>query len=150
MTIDIVRIDASQTHLLERIAPEVFDEPVRPDRLGAYLKQGNHMLLLALDWEDVDEAGRPLVVAQCAAVLHLHPDKETELYVDELGTALGYRRRGIGRDLMLAIFQWGRELGCEVSWLGTEVDNVEANALYEKLPDVKISSAIIYEYDIQG
>ena len=30
------------------------------------------------------------------------------------------------------MFAWGRELGCEEAWLGTELDNVEANALYRR------------------
>jgi len=34
------------------------------------------------------------------AVIHLHPDKPPELYVDELGTASSHLRLGIGRRLM--------------------------------------------------
>ena len=149
MDLEIVRIDATKTALFERIAPEVFDEPVRADRLRAYLEETVNKMLLAVDRSDTDSQGRPLVVGQCAAVLHFHPDKPTELYVDELGTASTHRRLGIGRKLMDAIFEWGRELGCEESWLGTETDNMPARGLYERLPDVEVSTAMIYEFDLE-
>jgi aminoglycoside 6'-N-acetyltransferase I len=148
MTIDIVRIDLTNTRLFERIADDVFDEPVRSDRLTAYLRQANHLLLLAVETSDRDAEGRPLVVGQCAAVLHLHPDKPTELYVDELGTASSHRRQGIGRKLMQAMFVWGREHGCAESWLGTELDNLPARALYEALSEVESSTATIYQYEL--
>ena len=39
-------------------------------------------------------------------------------------------RQGIGGRLLDALFQIGRDLGCEEAWLGTEPDNAEALALY--------------------
>ena len=147
--LEIRRITKDDVALFERIAEEVYDEEVRPERLIAYLEQPVNRLLLAIDTQDLDSKGRPLVVGQCAAVLHHHPDKPTELYVDELGTAADYRRRGIGRKLMEVMFDWGRELGCEESWLGTEIDNLAARALYEMLPEVESSSAVIFEYDLE-
>ena len=32
---------------------------------------------------------------------------------------------------------WGRELGCAEAWLGTELDNDAANALYRRVPPVE-------------
>lgn len=107
------------------VDPDVFDEPIHPERLEAYLAEPNHLMILAFD------AGR--VVGQCAAVIHRHPDKVTELYIDEVGTASTHLRQGIATRLVEAMFQWGRELGCREAWLGTELDNVEANGLYRKL-----------------
>lgn len=74
-----------------------------------------------------------LVVGQCAAVMHRHPDKVTELYIDEVGTAGTHLRQGIATRMVEAMFDWGRELGCREAWLGTELDNLEANGLYRKL-----------------
>ena len=46
---------------------------------AAYLAAPGHIMVLAFDGD--------LVVGQCAGVIHHHPDKVTELYVDEVGTA---------------------------------------------------------------
>ena len=118
----------------------MFDEPVRPDRLSRYLAEPGHLMLVAVD--------DGVVVAQCAAVVHRHPDKVTELYVDEMGTAPSHQRRGIARDLMRAMFDWGRELGCEEAWLGTELDNEAANALYRSV-DGRTDTMAYYEFDLR-
>lgn len=124
MPIIVRRMSAGDETLFQSVAPGVFDEPIHPGRLNDYLRQPGHMMVLAFDGD--------LVVGQCAGVLHLHPDKPTELYVDEVGTADAYRRQGIARQMMDELFAWGRELGCEEAWLGTETDNEPAKALYRR------------------
>jgi ribosomal protein S18 acetylase RimI-like enzyme len=124
MTISLKRLTAGDEGVFASIATDVFDEPIRPDRMRAYLREPGHLMLLALDGS--------LVVGQCAAVLHRHPDKATELYIDEVGTATSHLRRGIATAMLEDMFAWGRELGCEEAWLGTELDNVAANALYRR------------------
>ena len=137
--IELVRITPALMHVFDRIADEVFDEPIRPERLAAYVAAPGHLMILAVD------AG--LVVGQCAAVIHRHPDKVAELYIDELGTAATHRRQGIARRMIDAMFEWGRELGCKESWLGTELDNVEANSLYLSV-DHKVETMVYYEFEL--
>jgi aminoglycoside 6'-N-acetyltransferase I len=120
--VELKRLSPRDAHVLDRLAEDVFDEAIDPERLHRYLDEPGHMMIVAID--------EGVVVAQCAAVVHRHPDKPSELYIDEVGTAPSHQRRGIARLLMEAMFDWGRELGCEESWLGTELDNVAANALY--------------------
>ena len=120
----IRRIEAGDASVFERIADEVFDEPVEPARLAAYLGAPGHHMVVALD------AG--LVVGQVAAVVHRHPDKPTELYIDEVGVAAGYRRRGIARRMLEAMLEHGKAIGCEEAWVGTESDNLPARELYGK------------------
>jgi ribosomal protein S18 acetylase RimI-like enzyme len=132
----IRRIGPADAAALEAIAPEVFDEPVQHHRLQEYLAAPGHLMLLAVDGD--------LVVGQCAAVVHRHPDKPTELYIDELGTASTHRRLGIGRALLKAMFAWGRELGCEEAWLGTEPDNDPANALYRGMQPIEAEAIQFY------
>jgi ribosomal protein S18 acetylase RimI-like enzyme len=122
MALTVKRISGSDDEAFANVAPDVFDEPVDATRLRAYLSSAGHIMVLALDGD--------LVVGQCAGVIHRHPDKPTELYVDEVGTASTHRRQGIARAMMDELFAWGREFGCEEAWLGTELDNDPANALY--------------------
>lgn len=116
------RLGPRDAALLARIAPDVFDEDVDAARLMAYLGTHGHMMVVALEGDTI--------VGQCAGVVHRHPDKPTELYVDEVGTASTRRRQGIARAMLDELFAWARELGCEEAWLGTELDNVAANGLY--------------------
>lgn len=123
MSMEIRRLEAGDDALVMQVADNVFDEPVRPDRLAAYLSQSGHFMVVAI----IDG----VVVGQCAAVIHRHPDKVTELYIDEVGVSPAFQRRGIARKMLDAMFEIGRENGCEEAWVGTEPDNVAARALYE-------------------
>lgn len=123
MSMEIRRLEAGDDALVMQVADNVFDEPVRPDRLAAYLSQSGHFMVVAI----VDG----VVVGQCAAVIHRHPDKVTELYIDEVGVSPAFQRQGIARKMLDAMFEIGRENGCEEAWVGTEPDNVAARALYE-------------------
>jgi aminoglycoside 6'-N-acetyltransferase I len=139
MPIDIKRMHPGDELDFTQIAPDVFDQPVHPERLETYLLAPGHLMLLAFD--------NGVVVGQCAAVIHHHPDKATELYIDEVGTASTHRRQGIATRLVSAMFSWGSELGCREAWLGTEFDNLEANGLYRKIGGTG-DAMIYYEFEL--
>jgi ribosomal protein S18 acetylase RimI-like enzyme len=123
VAIEIMRVGPGEAELFDRVADGVFDEPVERARLAAYLAEtGHHMIVAISDGE---------VVGQVAAVVHRHPDKPTELYIDEVGVAPAFHRRGIARRMLEAMFAWGKEVGCEEAWVGTEPDNAPARGLYE-------------------
>ncbi|MFM1815257.1 MAG: hypothetical protein RLZ98_1952 [Pseudomonadota bacterium] len=124
MPLQLKRVGAGDVGLFCDIAPEVFDEPIVAERLAVYLAAPSHLMVVAIDGG--------MIVGQTAAVLHLHPDKPTELYIDEVGVTPGLQRRGIARAMMDEMAAWGAELGCEDAWLGTEHDNEPAKALYAK------------------
>src|SRR6478672_1511163 len=123
MELEIRQVKAGDVALFDRVADAVFDEPVDPDRLAAYLAEPGHHMLVALS------AGE--VIAQVAAVIHRHPDKPTELYLDEVGVAPEFQRRGLARRMLDEMFAIGRAEGCEEAWVGTELDNEPARKLYE-------------------
>lgn len=124
MSVTLHRLGPDDAALLDDVAEGVFDHPVDPVFLDAYLNDPAHILVVARD------GGR--VVGQCAGVLHRHPDQPPELYVDEVGVAGSHLRRGIGRAMMDRLAEEGRAAGCKDAWLGTEPDNVAANALYRR------------------
>ena len=123
MEIEIRRVGPGDAGLFDRVADDVFDDAIDGGRLAAYLAEPGHFMVVAV------AAGE--VVGQVAAVVHRHPDKPTELYLDEVGVAPALQRRGIARRMIDAMFAWGRELGCEEAWVGTEPDNLPARALYD-------------------
>lgn len=123
MRVEIRRLTVEDAAVLDQVADEVFDEAIDPRRLAAYLAAPGHLMLVALAGGEV--------VGQVAAVIHRHPDKPTELYIDEVGVAPALRRQGVARRLLDAMFALGRTLGCEEAWVGTEHDNHPARGLYE-------------------
>lgn len=142
MNVIIRRLYPGDDALVMRIAEDVFDEPVRPDRLAAYLASPGHFMIVAF--------ADGIVVGQCAAVIHRHPDKVTELYIDEVGVSPAFQRQGIARKMLDAMFEIGREHGCEEAWAGTEPDNGSARALYETRGEAhgEAESFVMYVYQL--
>ena len=140
MNFSIRRMRSGEELAFNRLAPNVFDEAIDPGRLAAYLRAPGHMMLLAFEGD--------LVVGQCAAVLHHHPDKPVELYIDEVGTASTHRRLGVARLMLDAMFAWGRELGCTEAWLGTELDNVAARGLYDGRAPTEAEAMMFYLFKV--
>ncbi|TIL33116.1 GNAT family N-acetyltransferase [Mesorhizobium sp.] len=140
MKMEIRKLFSGDDALVMRVAEDVFDEPVRLDRLAAYLREPGHFMIVAL--------ADGTVVGQCAAVIHRHPDKVSELYIDEVGVAPAFQRQAIATKMLDAMFELGREHGCEEAWVGTEPDNVAAQALYEsrKEPHGPAEAFVMYVY----
>lgn len=137
METNIVRIGPRDARLLDRVAEDVFDAAIDPGLLAAYLAEPRHMMVLALS--------DGLVVGQARAMVHLSPDEPPVLYVDNMGVTPRRWREGIGGRLLDELLTWGRERGCRVSWLATEIDNVEARALYESRGAEGVEM-VFYEY----
>jgi ribosomal protein S18 acetylase RimI-like enzyme len=136
---EIRHVKRGDEGLFERVAAGVFDEPIDPHRLIAYLAEPGHHMLVAVHGGEV--------VAQLAAVVHRHPDKPTELYIDEVGVAPAFQRRGIARRMLDEMLALGKALGCEEAWVGTEPDNAAARALYETR-GAQAEPFVMYEYEL--
>jgi ribosomal protein S18 acetylase RimI-like enzyme len=138
--IEIRRVKSGDEALFDRIADDVFDYAIDPKVLVEYLAEPNHYFIVALH----DGA----VIGQCAAAVHKHPDlRPTELYIDEVAVAPPYRRQGIARRMLDAMFALGKALGCEEVWVGTEPDNMAARNLYASRSEAA-EEFIMYEFKL--
>jgi aminoglycoside 6'-N-acetyltransferase I len=136
----IIRVGQAQAGLLDKVAEDVFDEPIDPVRLGAYLAEPTHLMVIACaDGE---------VIAQARGMIHRHPDQPTELYIDNLGVTPAHKRQGVATALLDELAAWGRELGCEEAWVGTEVDNEPARRLYEGRGS-EAETFVMYVYEFE-
>lgn len=122
MDISIVRVGEGDADLLQQVADEVFDAPIDPLRLRAFLADARHLMVLAMHGGTVVGQGR--------GIIHLNPDEPSELYIDNMGVSPRFQRQGCGARLLEELLQWGAERGCEHAWLATEPDNTAARALY--------------------
>ena len=135
---DTVWITTANAEILDRVAPGTFDHAIDPARLTKYLSSTGNWMCVALH--------DGLVVGMVMAVIHDHPDKQTELFLDEIGTGDDWRRRGIARALMQKLFERADAENIEEIWLGTEPDNVPARGLYESFGHER-ENAVIYYMD---
>jgi ribosomal protein S18 acetylase RimI-like enzyme len=136
----IVHVGPAEAGLLDRVAEDVFDAPIDPARLAAYVAEPGHLMVVAVaDGE---------VVGQARGMVHRHPDKPTELYIDNLGVTPARRREGVATRMLDELVAWGRELGCEEAWVGTEIDNEAARALYTRRGSAGETFVMyVYEFD---
>jgi ribosomal protein S18 acetylase RimI-like enzyme len=123
--VTIRKLGAGDCHVLADVADEVFDHRVDPALASEFLADARHHLVVAC-------AGTT-VVGMATALHHVHPDKPTELWINEIGVAPPYRCRGIATRLLEALFAHGRSIGCREAWLGTDESNAAARRLYAKV-----------------
>jgi ribosomal protein S18 acetylase RimI-like enzyme len=120
------------------VEPDLFDEPIRPDQAALFLADPMNLCLLAHDG--------PLAVGMLTGTILRHPDKAPALFINEVGTRDAWQRRGIATALMQRALDWARRRGCEGVWLGTEADNLPAQALYRSLGADEVAGAF-YGWD---
>lgn len=140
MAISLKLLGPDDAAVLEQVAPEVFDGPVQRRLAEEFLADRRHHIIVALDDDTV--------VGMITALDYVHPDKQSQLFVNELGVAPGHRRRGIGTRLLAAMLAHGRTLGCTEAWVGTEVENREAVGLYAKAGG-RAESFVLFEFPVR-
>ncbi len=136
-TISILQPDEAE--LLSKVADGVFDKPVRPDLVGEFLEDPRHHLAVAL------RDGK--VVGFASAVHYVHPDKPSELWINEIGVAPPCQSQGVGKELMRALLRHGKLLGCSEAWVLADEDNSRARQFYKSLGGSE-SPAVMYSFDI--
>ncbi|WP_420595367.1 GNAT family N-acetyltransferase [Deinococcus sp.] len=122
MTVQVRILHPDEAHILNNVAPDVFDNPIDPRWTTEFFADARHHLAVALDGETV--------VGMASGVHSVHPDKPPELFINEVGVADAYQGQGLGRRLMDALLAHARTLGCVAAWTLTEQGNVAARRLY--------------------
>ena len=108
--------------MLNNVAEGVFDNAIEPRWRDEFFADPRHHLVVALEGD--------VVVGMISSVNYVHPDKAPQLFINEVGVAPAYQRQGIAKQMIAAMLEHGRALGCTEAWLGTEDDNTPANRLY--------------------
>jgi ribosomal protein S18 acetylase RimI-like enzyme len=139
MAVTVRLLGPTDGAVLDRVADGVFDLPVQEALAQEFLSDGRHHMMVALD--------DGMVVGMISAVHYVHPDKPTQLWINEVGVAPSRHREGIGRRLLDAMLAHARTLGCTEAWLGTEENNVAARGLYESVGAIP-ESFLLYEFPL--
>jgi aminoglycoside 6'-N-acetyltransferase I len=141
VTIRVLR--EGEEAVLARVTAGVFDNPVRAELAGEFLGDGRHHLAVALDEGEV--------VGFASGVTYVHPDKEVELWINEVGVAPARRGQGIGRGVIAALLEVGRDTGCRSAWVLTNRENEAAMRLYAGLGGVEANrDQVMFEFALDG
>lgn len=108
---------------LEKVGDRLFDHPIKRNRAIEFFKDPRHHLFLAFSKGEV--------VGMASGFHYVHPDKDPELFINEVGVIEAYQNQGIGRKLVRDLFEYGKTLGCKYAWIGTEKSNIAAQKCYE-------------------
>lgn len=120
--VDIRILTIQDAELFRSVADDVFDEPINPDYVTAFLADPRHHIAIGID--------EGLIIGFATGVDYIHPDKPAELWINEVGVAPTHQNRGIGRRILACLLAHGRSVGCRNAWVLTEAGNVPAKALY--------------------
>ena len=132
---EIKLLGAGDESILDNIAPEVFDYAIKVDMTREFLEDPRHHLVVAIDDGQV--------VGMATGIDYVHPDKQPEMWINEVGVASTHRRRGIARLIIEKLLSVGRDLGCKEAWVLTDRNNGAAMRLYattggEEAPDDQV------------
>lgn len=125
---------------IEKVGDALFDHPIKRKRAVEFFSDSRHHLFLAFDGL--------AVVGMASGFHYVHPDKEPELFMNEVGVLEAFQNQGIGRVLVKALWRHAKQLGCKEAWIGTKKSNIAAQKCYEASggkPDDE--PFIIYEFD---
>jgi ribosomal protein S18 acetylase RimI-like enzyme len=114
--------------------------------LQAYLEREDTLFVAC---HDVD--GDRTLLGIASSRLEVKPyDGSRWLYVDEVDVCADQRRKGAGKAIMRKLIEFAEAAGCEEVWLGTEVDNHAANALYRSLDPAEAEKFMGYTFEIRA
>ena len=89
------------------------------------------------------------VVGMASAFEYFHPDKQSQMFINEVGVATDYRCRGIGRQLVGALMSEALRRGCDYAWLGTAADNAPGQACFAAVPGGEEPEPfLLYEWNL--
>ena len=132
-------LEAGDEAVLEQVAPDVFDGPLDARLVTEFLSDPRHHISVAI------EDG--MVVGMATAVHYVHPDKQPELFINEIGVAPALRGRGVGKQLLEALFERGTQHGCATAWVLTDTKNERAAGLFKSVGGAKASGGVeMYEF----
>ena len=137
---DVRILKSADIGVLDRLADGVFDDPVIPAMAREFLDDPRHAIAVAI------EDG--VVIGFASGVRYVHPDKPSEFWVNEVGVAPAYHRRGAGKAVVSALIAHARAEGCHEAWVLTDEDNTAARALYRSAGGWEKPAGLLVTFDL--
>ncbi len=105
----IILTGPNDAPLFDNLHEDVFDAPPQPELLQSYLADPRlHMAVAVVDRQ---------IVGTISGMHYHHPDKPPQMWINELGVAEPFRRRGIATALVRSLSEHARTLACTEIWV---------------------------------
>jgi aminoglycoside 6'-N-acetyltransferase I len=141
--IDVKILHQGDERVLDRVAPDVFDDAIDTRAAREFLSDSRHRLAVAID-DDV-------VVGFVSAVVYVHPDKPVpELWINEVGVAPSHQGQRIARRLLEATLEDARASGCREAWVLTDRANQAAMRLYAAGGGEASGDHVMFTFHLDG
>src|SRR5687767_5834896 len=115
------------------------------ESLSTYLERQDTLFVTCHDIS----SDPPTLLGIASCRIEIKPyGKELWLYVDEVDVCSDQRRKGAGKAIMQKLIEIASERGCKEVWLGAEVENMAANALYLSLKPDTVARVVGYTFEI--
>jgi ribosomal protein S18 acetylase RimI-like enzyme len=124
-------------------AEHLFDGPADPTAVRSYLEDGRNIFLLAF------EKNEPIGFLRGTELGQLKSERK-QMFLYEIAVKDGFRRRGVGSDLIKSLLQYCRQRGFEEVFVFTDPANVAAVQLYRSTGAVTETVAdrmFVYQLD---
>ena len=149
LSVELVTAESDIQQLVTDINKALWDEDDLGDydeaSLAAYLHCPDTIFLACYEVS----SDHRVLMGMASSRVELKPyDQERWLYVDEVDVCVDQRQKGAGKAMMNQLITMAREKGCVEVWLGTEVDNDAANALYRALKPTDVETFIGYTFGV--
>lgn len=145
----VITIDDDLQRLVEEINNASWDDANEMsefdvESLIEYLLRQDTLFVACHEGDDADRT----LLGFASSRMEIKPyAKERWLYVDEVDVCSDQRKKGAGKAIMRKLIEIAEDTGCDEVWLGTEVDNQPANALYRSLDPDEVEKFIGYTYE---
>ncbi|MDA5094617.1 GNAT family N-acetyltransferase [Aliiroseovarius sp. KMU-50] len=117
----------------------VFDNPVDPAQLAAFVADPGHEMIFVVKDDQV--------IGFASGCFLLHPDKPAAFFINEVGVERSHRQQGIGKQLVSRILSQARRGRAQGIWLATEGDNQPARCLYRSLQGRETPDIRVFDWD---
>ena len=149
ISVTIITIRDDLQRLVDEINQASWDDANEMSRydveaLSAYLERQDTLFIAC---HGIGESDRVLMGIASSRFEFKPYDKERWIYVDEVDVCADQRQKGAGKAMMRKLIEIANDSGCEEVWLGTEVDNQAANALYQSVEPDDVAQVIGYTYE---
>lgn len=139
MGIEIRMLDSGDEAIFHNVAPGVFDNACDPLLVAEFIADPRHHLAVAIDGGQI--------VGFASGVHYVHPDKPSEMWINEVGVAPSHQSRGLGKAILGTLVRHAERLGCCEAWVLTDRSNSPAMRLYASTGGVEaLGEQIMFTY----
>ena len=105
------------------VGAQLFDHEVKELRAKEFLSDPRHHIVFAYF--------KNKIIGMASGVHYIHPDKDPQLFINEVAVLEAFQNNGIGRQLVKNLCEHGKTLKCTEAWLGVALDNNAARRAYK-------------------